>query len=166
MKEHLRFSVGYWHTFRGMGCRPIRPGHGRSAVGKWKRLGRNRHQNRVRVAFEFIEKLGVPFYCFHDRDVAPEGTNLAETNANLDEVVPGAQGRAAAHRNQAPLGHREPLQQPAFHARRGDQPATPTSLPIAAAQVKKALEITQELGGDDYVFWGGREGYQLCSTPT
>ena len=86
MKDHLRFSVVYWHTFRGTGSDPFGPG---TALRPWDD-GSNSVENaqkRARVAFEFIEKLGAPFYAFHDRDVAPEGANLAETNRNLDAVV-------------------------------------------------------------------------------
>ena len=86
MNDHLRFSVVYWHTFRGTGGDPFGPG---CAVRPWED-GTDSVENalnRARVAFEFMEKLGAPFYCFHDRDVAPEGANLAETNKNLDAVV-------------------------------------------------------------------------------
>jgi xylose isomerase len=82
MRDHFRFAVAYWHTFRGTGSDPFGPG---CAVRPWED-GSNSVEmasKRVRVAFEFMEKLGVDFYCFHDRDVAPEGTNLRETNANL-----------------------------------------------------------------------------------
>src|SRR6476659_5718121 len=86
MREHLRFAVCYWHTFRGMGGDPFGPG---CAVRPWEDGTDSVDMaiKRVRVAFEFIDKLGVGFYCFHDRDVAPEGVNLRETNANLDKVV-------------------------------------------------------------------------------
>ena len=86
MRDHLRFSVVYWHTFRGTGADPFGPG---CAVRPWEdgTDSVENAQNRARVAFEFMEKLGNPFYAFHDRDVAPEGANLAETNRNLDAVV-------------------------------------------------------------------------------
>src|SRR5207237_10822384 len=86
MRDHLRFAVCYWHTFRGTGADPFGPG---CAVRPWEdgTDSVDMAVKRVRVAFEFLEKLGVPFYCFHDRDVAPEGNNLRETNANLDRVV-------------------------------------------------------------------------------
>src|ERR1700758_3262459 len=86
MKELLRFSVCYWHTFRGMGTDPFGPG---CAIRPWEDGTDSVEMaaKRVRVAFEFMEKLGVDFYCFHDRDVAPEGKNLRETNAILDQVV-------------------------------------------------------------------------------
>src|SRR3954447_8151616 len=86
MRDHLRFSVVYWHTFRGTGSDPFGPG---CAVRPWE-SGKDdveNAKNRARVAFEFMEKLGAPYYCFHDRDVAPEGKSLKETNANLDAVV-------------------------------------------------------------------------------
>src|SRR5688500_20300280 len=86
MKDHLRFSVVYWHTFRGTGADPFGPG---CAVRPWEDGTDSVDMaiKRVKVAFEFIEKLGVGFYCFHDRDVAPEVNNLRETNAILDKDV-------------------------------------------------------------------------------
>jgi xylose isomerase len=114
---------------------------------------------RVGVMFEFLEKLGAPFYCFHDRDVAPEGKNLKETNANLDTVV------AALEREQQRTGVKllwgtaNLFSNPRFvHGA-----ATSCNADVfayAAAQVKKAVEVTQRLGGVNYVFWGGREGYE------
>ena len=86
LKDHLRFSVAYWHTFRGTGSDPFGPG---TMHRPWEAAHDTveNAQNRARVAFEFIEKLGAGFYCFHDRDIAPEGASLAETNRNLDAVV-------------------------------------------------------------------------------
>src|SRR5882672_411098 len=86
MKEHLRFAVVYWHTFRGTGSDPFGPG---TAVRPWDDGSNSvvNAQNRARVAFEFIEKLGAPFYCWHDRDVAPEGKTLSESNKNFDAVA-------------------------------------------------------------------------------
>src|ERR671926_215835 len=86
MREHFRFAVAYWHTFRGTGSDPFGPG---TMLRPWEdgTDSVEMAQKRVRVAFEFMDKLGAPFYCFHDRDVAPEGKNLRETNKNLDAVV-------------------------------------------------------------------------------
>src|SRR5262245_31932927 len=86
MKEHLRFAVCWWHTFRGTGADPFGPGCARRP---WEDGTDSVDMaiQRVRVGFEFFEKLGAPYYCFHDRDVAPEGRKLAETNANLDKVA-------------------------------------------------------------------------------
>ena len=106
-----------------------------------------------------MEKLGAPYFCFHDRDIAPEGKSLAESNKNLDAVVKVVRQGDRADGNQAPLGHRQPFQQPALRPRRGHR-ANADAFAFAAAQVKKALEVTKELGGQGYTFWGGREGYQ------
>src|SRR5208283_1457002 len=86
LREHLRFSVVYWHTFRNALSDPFGVG---TAIRPWDDGSHSvaNAENRARVAFEFIEKLGAPFYAFHDRDVAPEGTSLAESNRNLDAVV-------------------------------------------------------------------------------
>jgi xylose isomerase len=157
MREHLRFAVAYWHTFRGTGSDPFGPGtmrrpweDGTDSVEMATR--------RVRVAFEFIEKLGAPFYCFHDRDVAPEGKGLKETNANLDKVV------AVMKEEQQRTGVRLLWGTANLfsNARFVHGAATSPNADVfayAAAQVKKCLEVTKELGGQNYVFWGGREGY-------
>jgi xylose isomerase len=113
---------------------------------------------RVDVAFEFMEKLGVPYYCFHDRDVAPEGATLAESNRNLDAVV----ARLKEHQQRTGI---KLLWGTAnlFSNRRFVHGASTSCnadvFAYSAAQVKKALEVTKELGGENYVFWGGREGY-------
>jgi xylose isomerase len=113
---------------------------------------------RARVAFEFIDKLGAPFYCFHDRDVAPEGKNLAETNANLDKVVKVLKEEQQRTGIKLLWGTANLFSNPRFvHGA-----ATSCNADVfayAAAQVKKAIEVTKELGGVNYVFWGGREGY-------
>ena len=115
--------------------------------------------NRVRAAFEFFEKLGVPFYAFHDRDVAPEGSDLAETNVNLDKVVAVMQEEQSRSGIKLLWGTANLFSNPRFtHGA-----ATSCNVDVfayAAAQVKKALEVTHLLGGVNYVFWGGREGYQ------
>ncbi len=157
MREHFRFSVAYWHTFRGTGSDPfgaptmIRPWEGADTLETAK--------NRVRVAFEFMEKLGVEYYCFHDRDVAPEGKTLAETNRNLDEVVKVLKEEQERTGIKLLWGTANLFSNPRYvHGA-----ATSCNADVfayAAAQVKKMLEVTHELGGQGYVFWGGREGYQ------
>jgi xylose isomerase len=158
MKEHLRFSVAYWHTMRGTGGDPFGPGTMRrpwegSADTVDNAIG------RARVAFEFIEKLGVPFYCFHDRDVAPEGATLAESNRNLDAVAKVLKEEQERSGVKLLWGTANLFSNPRYmHGA-----ATSCNADVfafAAAQVKKALEVTKELGGAGYVFWGGREGYQ------
>ena len=157
MREHLRFSVVYWHTFRNRLSDPFGAG---TALRPWDDGSESveNAQNRARAAFEFMEKLGAPFYAFHDRDVAPEGSSLKETNKNLDAVVKVL--KAEQKRTGIKL-----LWGTAClfaHPRYMHGAATSCNADVfahAAAQVKKALEVTHELGGEGYVFWGGREGY-------
>jgi len=157
MRDHLRFAVAYWHTFRGTGGDPFGPG---CAVRPWEDGTDSLEMalKRVDVAFEFMEKLGVPFYCFHDRDVAPEGKNLAETNKNLDAVarkLKDAQNRTGIKLlwGTANLFSNRRFVHGASTSPNADVFA------YAAAQVKKMLEVNHDLGGVNYVFWGGREGY-------
>ncbi len=115
-------------------------------------------ETRVRVGFEFIEKLGAPFYAFHDRDVAPEGRTLAETNRNLDRIVRLLKAEQERTGVRLLWGTANLFSHPRYvHGA-----ATSCNADVfayAAAQVKKAMEVTQELGGEAYLFWGGREGY-------
>jgi xylose isomerase len=157
MKEWLRFSVVYWHTFRNPLADPFGMG---TAIRPWDdgTSSVKNAQNRVRVAFEFIEKLGAPFYAFHDRDVAPEGKSLSESNKNLDAVV------KVLKQEQERTGIKLLWGTACLfaHPRYAHGAATSCNADVfayAAAQVKKALEVTHELGGAGYVFWGGREGY-------
>jgi xylose isomerase len=157
MKDHLRFSVAYWHTFRGTGSDPFGPG---TMHRPWEAAHDTieNAQNRARVAFEFIEKLGAGFYCFHDRDIAPEGASLTETNRNLDAVV-----KVLKEEQQRGVkllwGTANMFSNPRFMHGAATSPNA-DAFAYAAAQVKKAIEVTKELGGANYVFWGGREGYQ------
>jgi xylose isomerase len=157
MKEHLRFSVAWWHTFRGMGGDPFGPG---CAVRPWEDGTDSVDMaiKRVRVAFEFIEKLGAPFYCFHDRDVAPEGANLRETNANLDKVVKIMKEEQQRTGVKLLWGTANLFSNPRY-VHGAATSCNAEVFAFAAAQVKKCLEVTKELGGVNYVFWGGREGY-------
>ena len=157
MREHLRFSVAYWHTFRGTGSDPFGPG---TALRPWEDGSSSveNAKNRARVAFEFIEKLGCPFYAFHDRDVAPEGKSLAETNKNLDAVVAVLKEEQARTGIKLLWGTASLFTNPRFVHGAATSPNAEV-FTYAAAQVKKAIEITHELGGDGYTFWGGREGY-------
>jgi xylose isomerase len=157
MKDWLRFSVVYWHTFRNRLSDPFGVG---TAIRPWDDGSDSveNAQNRARAAFEFIEKLGAPYYAFHDRDVAPEGPSLRQTNKNLDAVV------KALKQEQKRTGIRLLWGTACLfaHPRYAHGAATSCNADVfayAAAQVKKALEVTHELGGEGYVFWGGREGY-------
>jgi xylose isomerase len=157
MRDHLRFAVCYWHTFRGTGSDPFGPG---CAVRPWED-GTDTHRmdlKRVDVAFEFMEKLGVPYYCFHDRDVSGQGDDLRETNELLDKVVAKLKAKQQETGVKLLWGTAN-----LFSDRRFVHGASTSSnadvFAYSAAQVKKALEVTKELGGENYVFWGGREGY-------
>ncbi len=157
MSEHLRFAVCYWHTFRGTGSDPFGVG---TMVRPWDdgTPSLANAQRRVRVAFEFMEKLGVPFYCFHDRDVAPEGGTLAETNANLDAVVKVLKEEQRRSGIKLLWGTANLFSHPRY-VHGAATSCNADVFAFAAAQVKKALGVTHELGGSGYVFWGGREGY-------
>jgi xylose isomerase len=157
MKDHLRFAVAYWHTFRGTGSDPFGPG---TMLRPWEDGTDSvaMAQKRVRVAFEFIEKLGAPYYCFHDRDVAPEGKDLAESNRNLDAVAKVLKEEQQRTGIKLLWGTANLFSHPRFlHG--ASTSCNADVFAYAAAQVKKALEVTKELGGENYVFWGGREGY-------
>ncbi|HVW01028.1 MAG TPA: xylose isomerase, partial [Planctomycetaceae bacterium] len=157
LRDWLRFSVAYWHTFRGTGSDPF----GSATLQRPWDDGSNSVENAVKrahVAFEFIEKLGAPFYCFHDRDVAPEGNTLTESNKSLDAVVK-VLGEEQQRSGIKLLWGTANL---FSHPRYMHGAATSCNADVyayAAAQVKKAIEVTQQLGGQNYVFWGGREGY-------
>ncbi len=157
MQDHLRFSVVYWHTFRANGSDPFgmptlhRPWEdGTDSVENAK--------NRARVAFEFMEKLGAPYYAFHDRDVAPEGGSFSETNRNLDAVVDVLAEEQARTGIKLLWGTANLFSHPRFMHGAATSPNAEV-FAYAAGQVKKAMEVTNRLGGENYVFWGGREGY-------
>ncbi len=158
MKEHLRFSVVYWHTFRNPLADPFGVG---TAIRPWDdgTDSVKNAQNRVRVAFEFMEKLGAPFYAFHDRDVAPEGRTLAQSNKNLDAVVKVLKEEQKRTGIKLLWGTACLFAHPRYMHGAATS-CNADAFAYAAAQVKKALEVTKELGGEGYTFWGGREGYQ------
>ncbi len=158
MKDQLRFSVAYWHTMRGTGSDPFGPG---TMLRPWESGDDSVENacNRVRVAFEFIEKLGAPFFCFHDRDVAPEAGKLSETNKNLDKVVKAIKKEVQRTGIKLLWGTANLFSNPRYMHGAATSPNA-DAFAFAAAQVKKALEVTLELGGAGYTFWGGREGYQ------
>jgi xylose isomerase len=157
MSKHLRFSVVYWHTIRNQLSDMFGSG---SAVRPWED-GTNSlamAETRARVAFEFIEKLGAPFYAFHDRDVAPEGRNLRETNKSLDAIVKVLKQEQQRTGVKLLWGTACLFAHPRF-AHGAATSCNADAFAFAAAQVKKAIEVTHALGGAGYVFWGGREGY-------
>jgi xylose isomerase len=158
LEEHLRFSIAYWHSFRGVGADPFGPG---TIVRPWERGKDPLSVALVRMdaAFEFFGKIRAPFWCFHDRDIAPEGRTLAESNRNLDKVVAHAKALQKATGIKLLWGTANLFSNPRYMCGAATNPDAHV-FAYAAAQVKKALEVTKELGGQNYVFWGGREGYE------
>lgn len=158
MKDWLRFSVCFWHTFRGVGSDPFGFGTIERPWDDGSETMENAKQ-RMRAAFEFFTKLGVEYWTFHDRDIAPEGKTLAETNRNLDEMTDLAKQLMdetgvkllwnTCNLFSNPRYMNGALTNPDAHV-----------VAYAAAQVKKGLEIGKKLGAENFVFWGGREGYQ------
>jgi len=157
MAEHLRFACAYWHTMRGDGSDPFGGGTVQKPWDDGSETLANA-KTRVKVFFAFLEKCGIDYYCFHDRDAAPEGATLKTTNKNLDSVA------KELERQQERTG-RKLLWGTAclfVHPRYVHGAATSPCADVfarAGAQVKKALEVTHRLGGLGYTFWGGREGY-------
>jgi xylose isomerase len=157
MRDHLRFAVCYWHTFGWAGADMFggdtfaRPWHG---AGEPLAVA----ERKAAAAFELFATLGVPFYTFHDRDVAPEAATLAATNAALDRMVE----HLAAHQQRTGVRLLWGTANLFSHRRYAAGAATnpdPEVFAYAAAQVKKAMDVTRQLGGENYVLWGGREGY-------
>jgi xylose isomerase len=157
MAEHLRFAVCYWHTFKGLGGDQF---GGPTIIRNYNepKDPMQRAEATIEAAFEFFTKLGVNFWCFHDRDIAPEADNLAETNKRLDTIVAQAKKLQADTGVKLLWGTTNAFSHRRFLAGASTNPS-PEVFAYAASQVKKAMEITNELGGAGYVFWGGREGY-------
>ncbi|MBS33839.1 MAG: xylose isomerase [Verrucomicrobiota bacterium] len=157
MKDHLRFSVVYWHTFRNPLSDPFGVG---TAFRPWDDGSESvkNAQKRVKVAFEFMEKLGVPYYAFHDRDVAPEGKSLSASNKNLDAVAKVLKAEQQRTGIKLLWGTACLFANPRYMHGAATS-CNADAFAYAAAQVKKAIEVTHKLGGEGYVFWGGREGY-------
>jgi len=159
MEDHLRIAVCLWHSFNwpgsdvfGVGTfdRPwLTPGVDSAAASRAK----------IDAAFEFIEKLHVPFFTFHDRDVAPEGRTYAETRANLDASVDQIERHMARTGARLLWGTANLFTHPRYAAGAATNP-DPEVFAYAAAQVKTMLEVTHRLRGENYVLWGGREGYE------
>jgi xylose isomerase len=159
MEDHLRIAVCLWHSFNwpgsdvfGLGTfdRPwLAPGADPLAAAR----------DKLAAACEFVEKLGVPFYCFHDRDIAPEGLTFAETRANLEAMIGEAETHQARTGIRLLWGTANLFSHPRYAAGASTNP-DPEVFAYAAAQVKVMLEATHRLGGANYVLWGGREGYE------
>ena len=157
MEEHLRFAVCYWHSFCAPGADPFGPGT-RSHPWAKKGSAKERSRDRLDAAFEFFTKLGVPFWTFHDFDLAWEGASVAESEANLMSMVDLAKERQDATGMRLLWGTANLFSNPRYMNGAATNPDFQV-VAHAGAQVKAALDATVALGGENYVFWGGREGY-------
>jgi xylose isomerase len=158
MEDHLRIGVCFWHSFAWDG----RDMFGLGTLDRpWLEASADpmaAARAKMAAAFEFFTKLGIPWYCFHDRDVAPEGDSFAEFAANLDALVDDALGYQERTGVRLLWGTANLFSHPRYQAGASTNP-DPEVFAFAAAQVKHMLEVTQRLGGVNYVLWGGREGY-------
>ena len=157
MYEQFRFSVVYWHTFCGTGGDPFGPG---TKQFPWDESAEPMQASfdRLDAAFEFFTKLGVPFYCFHDRDIAPEGSSVEKSERNLKTLVQAAKQKQDESGVELLWGTANLFSHPRYMNGAATNPDF-NVVAHAAAQVKAALDVTIFLGGKNYVFWGGREGY-------
>jgi xylose isomerase len=165
MREHLRFAACYWHTFCAKGGDPF---GANTQVFAWDGADTELDAARQKMdaAFEFFSKLGVPYYCFHDRDMAPEGNTIADSEKNLQLMVALAKERQQETGLKLLWGTANLFGHPRFMNGGATNPDFQV-VSYAAAQVKAAIDATIELGGENYVFWGGREGYvSLLNTNT
>ncbi len=157
MREHLRFAVSYWHTFCGTGGDPFGPGTKNlpwlAATDPIRQA-----EDKMDAAFEFITKLGIPFYCFHDFDVVAEGATLGESQKRLEKMVGYAKTKQKESGVKLLWGTANLFSNPRYMNGAATNPDFEV-VAWAGAQVKNAIDATIELGGAGYVFWGGREGY-------
>ncbi|WP_057668365.1 xylose isomerase [Xanthomonas citri] len=157
MAEHLRFAVAYWHSFCGNGADPFGPG---TRAYPWDvgDTALNRAEAKADAAFEFFTKLGVPYYCFHDIDLSPDADDIGQYESNLKHMVGIAKQRQADTGIKLLWGTANLFSHPRYMNGASTNPDF-NVVARAAVQVKAAIEATVELGGENYVFWGGREGY-------
>ncbi len=157
MKEQLKFALSYWHTMCGDGTDMF----GRGTVDKSFGGGdiMSVYKNKAYAAFEIMDKLSIDYFCFHDRDIAPEADNLAETNARLDEIADVISELMKKYDKKLLWGTANCFTNPRYMHGAGTAPNADV-FAFAAAQIKKAMELTVKFGGNGYVFWGGREGYE------
>lgn len=158
MEDQLRFAACYWHSFVGTGTDPFGdPTFGRPWHGSGDAMQMALH--KADVAFELFQVLGVPFFTFHDRDIAPEGRTLAESNDNVKRVAEVFERKMAQTGVRLLWGTANLFSHPRYMAGAATNP-DPDVFAYAAAQVRNVLEVTHRLGGANYVLWGGREGYE------
>ncbi len=157
MKEHLRFAVSYWHTFCGTGGDPFGPGT-KNFPWDRKRDALSRAYDKMDAAFEFITKLGVPYYCFHDVDLVDEASTIAEYESNYTKITDKAAEKQAETGVKLLWGTANVFSNPRYMNGASTNPDF-AAVAYAGTQVKNSIDATIKLGGEGYVFWGGREGY-------
>ena len=165
MREHLRFAICYWHTFCANGADPFGPG---TRTQPWNENSDpiKAAEEKLDAAFEFFSKMTVPYFCFHDRDLAPEGSNVIESEKNLQHLVDMVKPRQKETGIKLLWGTSNMFSHPRYMNGASTNPNFDV-VAQAGAQVKAAIDATVELGGENYVFWGGREGYSsLFNTDT
>jgi xylose isomerase len=161
MADHLRFAVAYWHSFTWPGGDPF---GGQTFDRPWfAKPGEVETMEHAKlkadVAFEMFSLLGTPYFCFHDADVRPEGTNFSESASRLDEIAEIFAGKMKETGVKLLWGTANLFSSRRFMAGAATNP-DPDVFAYAAATVKKCIDVTKELGGENYVLWGGREGYE------
>lgn len=157
MREQLKFALSYWHTMCGEGVDMF--GSGTADKNFGGNTPMKIAENRVYATFELMDKLNIDYFCFHDKDIAPEGNSLGEFSENLGKIVPIIKEQMKVHNKKLLWGTANLFN----HKRYAHGAGTSCDADVysyAAAQIKRALDITMELGGKGYVFWGGREGYE------
>ncbi|MCE7993970.1 MAG: xylose isomerase [Roseivirga sp.] len=157
MEEHFRFAIAWWHTLCGTGGDPFGPG---TKIFPWSQATDpiQRAKDKMDAGFEFITKIGAPFYCFHDIDLVDEGPTLSETERRLDVISDYALEKQKASGVKVLWGTANLFSNPRYMNGAATNPDFDV-VAYAGAQVKNALDVTIKLGGENYVFWGGREGY-------
>jgi xylose isomerase len=158
MKDHLRFSIAYWHSFCADGTDPFGAGTIAHPWSTGAKTPMEAADNKMDAAFEFFTKIGAEFYAFHDRDIAPEGATPAESEKNLMTLVAKAKKLQKATKTKLLWGTANIFSNPRFMNGAATNPEFGV-VALAATQIKAAIDATIELGGQGYTFWGGREGY-------
>ena len=156
LKEHLRFAVAYWHSFAWEGGDPF---GGRSFDRPWFGSEMALAKLKADVAFEMFDILGVPYFCFHDADMRPEGRNFAENTRNLEEMVEYFALKMKTSDTRLLWGTANLFSHRRFMAGAATNP-DPDVFAFSAATIKSCMDATVKLGGENYVLWGGREGYE------
>ena len=156
LEEHLRFAVAYWHSFAWEGGDPF---GGKTFDRPWFGSKMDLFKLKADAAFEMFEILGVPFFCFHDADVRPEGDSFAENSRNLEEIVDYFEGKMETSKTKLLWGTANLFSHRRFMAGAATNP-DPDVFAFSAATIKTCMDATHKLGGQNYVLWGGREGYE------